>query len=260
MVEVLAGEKITLTFDRHAAHFLCHLHYLGKLLFKRMAELGGVQAADQLDPGALHHKALMGQGEQSPHIQQRGIPHREPEAGEAVSQLGDVLRPTQRGDEPAHLLRVGVRGLVCGRGCFPARGGQILCFDEDAEHGKVGQDLRKAQQIEQRQILQLLPGAQVEHQRPQQVGGKGPDMQDMEQHHKAARNDRMGHPEQGRNEAEQKINGFGDGGHRGRDRQRDHSGGGTGTVLFAGREDEGRRNAQIAKGLGEAGVHPDDAV
>ena len=36
-------------------------------------------------------------------------------------------------------------------------------------------------------------------------------MQDMEQHHKAARNDRMGHPEQGRNEAEQKINGFGDG-------------------------------------------------
>ena len=86
----------------------------------------------------------MGQGEQSPHIQQRGIPHREPEAGEAVSQLGDVLRPTQRGDEPAHLLRVGVRGLVCGKGCFPARGGQILCLDEDAEHGKVGQDLRKA--------------------------------------------------------------------------------------------------------------------
>ena len=27
-------------------------------------------------------------------------------------------------------------------------------------------------------------------------------MQDMEQHHKAARNDRMSHPEQGRNEAE----------------------------------------------------------
>ena len=219
-----------------------------------------MQAADQLDPGALHHKTFMGQGEQSPHIQQRGIPHREPEAGEAVSQLGDVLRPTQRGDEPAHLLRVGVRGLVCGKGCFPARGGQILCLDEDAEHGKVGQGLRKAQQIEQRHVLQLLPGAQVEHQRPQQVGGKGPDMQDMEQHHKAARNDRMGHPEQGRNEAEQKINGFGDGGHRGRDRQRDHSGGGTGTVLPAGREDEGRCNAQIAKGLGEAGVHPDDAV
>ena len=82
----------------------------------------------------------------------------------------------------------------------------------------------------------------------------------MEQHHKAARNDRMGHPEQGRNEAEQKINGLGDGGHGGRDRQRDHSGGGTGTVLPAGREDEGRCNAQIAKGLGEAGVHPDDAV
>ena len=88
-----------------------HRGHLGKLLFKRMAELGGVQAADQLDPGALHHKTFMGQGEQSPHIQQRGIPHREPEAGEAVSQLGDVLRPTQRGDEPAHLLRVGVRGL-----------------------------------------------------------------------------------------------------------------------------------------------------
>ena len=82
-----------------------HRGHLGKLLFKRMAELGGVQAADQLDPGALHHKTY-GQGEQSPHIQQRGIPHREPEAGEAVSQLGDVLRPTQRGDEPAHLLRV----------------------------------------------------------------------------------------------------------------------------------------------------------
>ena len=96
-----------------------HRGHLGKLLFKRMAELGGVQAADQLDPGALHHKTFMGQGEQSPHIQQRGIPHREPEAGEAVSQLGDVLRPTQRGDEPAHLLRVGVRGLVCGKGCFP---------------------------------------------------------------------------------------------------------------------------------------------
>ena len=100
-----------------------HRGHLGKLLFKRMAELGGVQAADQLDPGTLHHKTFMGQGEQSPHIQQRGIPHREPEAGEAVSQLGDVLRPTQRGDEPAHLLRVGVRGLVCGRGCFPARAG-----------------------------------------------------------------------------------------------------------------------------------------
>ena len=40
-----------------------HRGQLGKLLFKRMAELGGVQAADQLDPGALHHKALMGQGE-----------------------------------------------------------------------------------------------------------------------------------------------------------------------------------------------------
>ena len=97
-----------------------HRGHLGKLLFKRMAELGGVQAADQLDPGALHHKTFMGQGEQSPHIQQRGIPHREPEAGEAVSQLGDVLRPAQRGDEPAHLLRVGVRGLVCGKGCSPA--------------------------------------------------------------------------------------------------------------------------------------------
>ena len=56
-----------------------HRGHLGKLLFKRMAELGGVQAADQLDPGALHHKTFMGQGEQSPHIQQRGIPHREPE-------------------------------------------------------------------------------------------------------------------------------------------------------------------------------------
>lgn len=55
-----------------------HRGHLGKLLFKRMAELGGVQAADQLDPGALHHKTFMGQGEQSPHIQQRGIPHREP--------------------------------------------------------------------------------------------------------------------------------------------------------------------------------------
>ena len=33
-----------------------HRGHLGKLLFKRMAELGGVQAADQLDPGALHHK------------------------------------------------------------------------------------------------------------------------------------------------------------------------------------------------------------
>lgn len=82
-----------------------HRGHLGKLLFERMAELGGVQAADQLDPGALHHKTFMGQGEQSPHIQQRGIPHREPEAGEAVSQLGDVLRPTQRGDEPAHPAR-----------------------------------------------------------------------------------------------------------------------------------------------------------
>ena len=51
-----------------------HRGHLGKLLFKRMAELGGVQAADQLDPGALHHKTFMGQGEQSPHIQQRGIP------------------------------------------------------------------------------------------------------------------------------------------------------------------------------------------
>ena len=58
-----------------------HRGHLGKLLFKRMAELGGVQAADQLDPGALHHKTFMGQGEQSSHIQQRGIPHREPEGG-----------------------------------------------------------------------------------------------------------------------------------------------------------------------------------
>lgn len=47
-----------------------HRGHLGKLLFKRMAELGGVQAADQLDPGTLHHKTFMGQGEQSPHIQQ----------------------------------------------------------------------------------------------------------------------------------------------------------------------------------------------
>ena len=38
-----------------------HRGHLGKLLFKRMAELGGVQAADQLDPGALHHKTFMGQ-------------------------------------------------------------------------------------------------------------------------------------------------------------------------------------------------------
>ena len=73
-----------------------HRGHLGKLLFKRMAELGGVQAADQLDPGALHHKTFMGQREQSPHIQQRGIPHREPEAGEAVSQLGDPAHPARQ--------------------------------------------------------------------------------------------------------------------------------------------------------------------
>lgn len=43
-----------------------HRGHLGKLLFKRMAELGGVQAADQLDPGALHHKTFMGQESRAP--------------------------------------------------------------------------------------------------------------------------------------------------------------------------------------------------
>lgn len=103
-----------------------HRGHLGKL-FKRMAELGGVQAADQLDRVPCT-TSLWGRERRAP-ISSSGGSHREPEAGEAVSQLGDVLRPAQRGDEPAHLLRVGVRGLVCGKVCFPARGGQILCFD-----------------------------------------------------------------------------------------------------------------------------------
>lgn len=66
----LSGELSPQTTERFRHNYTVslikmqsHRGHLGKLLFKRMAELGGVQAADQLDPGALHHKTFMGQGE-----------------------------------------------------------------------------------------------------------------------------------------------------------------------------------------------------
>ena len=43
-----------------------HRGHLGKLLFKRMAELGGVQTADQLDR-VLHHKTLWDRESRAPY-------------------------------------------------------------------------------------------------------------------------------------------------------------------------------------------------
>ena len=70
----------------------------------------------------------------------------------------------------------------------------------------------------------------------------------------------MGRPEHRRGKAEQKIHRLRDGGQRGCDRQRQHSRRRAGAAALAGRGNERRRNAVIAKCFGKAGVHPDDLI
>ena len=106
----------------------------------------------------------------------------------------------------------------------------------------------------------LRGGAQVEHQRTQQVGGERPDLQRIQQDHEAACKGRMEHPQHGRDEAEQEIDRFGDGRQRRCDRQRQDGRSRALPALLFGSEDERRRDAQIAERFGEAGVHPDDVI
>lgn len=96
------------------------------------------------------------------------------------------------------------------RGCFPLRcpagRGQVEHTDDGRKDHRIGQDLQNAQQVEQRDAMRLLRGgAQVEHQRTQQVGGERPDLQRIQQDHEAACKGRMEHPQHGRDEAEQEI-------------------------------------------------------
>ena len=85
-------------------------------------------------------------------------------------------------------------------------------------------------------------------------------MAQVQQHDEGARDDRMGQPEHRCREAEQEIQRFGDGRQRRREGQRQQLGSGLFAVLPPGAEDERRRDAKVAEGLGEAGVHPDDAL
>ena len=70
----------------------------------------------------------------------------------------------------------------------------------------------------------------------------------------------MDHPQHRRDEAEQKIDRFGDGRQRCRDRQRQNGRSRALPALLFGGEDERRRDAQIAERFGEASVHPDDVI
>ena len=70
----------------------------------------------------------------------------------------------------------------------------------------------------------------------------------------------MGHPEHRAGKTEQKVQRLGDGRHRCAEGQRQQGRRRGAPRPGLGAEDEGRRNAPVAKGLGKAGVHPHHAV
>ena len=85
-------------------------------------------------------------------------------------------------------------------------------------------------------------------------------MEGVQQHDEQAGDAGVCHPQDGGSEAEHEVQRLGDGGQRSGKGQRHQNGSGLFAVLLAGAEDEGRHDAKVAEGLGEAGVHPHDAV
>ena len=136
--------------------------------------------------------------------------------------------------------------------CAAGRG-QVQRPDDHGENDEVDRDFGQTQQIEQGRAAGLpRRSAQVEDQRPQQVGGERPDMEGVQQDHEPAGDGRMEHPEHRRDEAEEKVHRLGDGRQRGRDRQRQDGRRRLLPALLPGCEDKGRRDAEVAEGLGKA--------
>ena len=137
---------------------------------------------------------------------------------------------------------------------------QVEGLDQQGEHHKVHCDLAQRQQVQGGIVGLICTGRKVHQNRAEEVGGKAGDMEDVQQHDEQAGDAGVCHPQDGSREAEHEIQRLGDRGQRSGKGQRHQNGSGLFTVLLAGAEDKGRHDAKVAEGLGEAGVHPHNAV
>ena len=209
----------------------------------------------------MHHTAA-GQGFQGLLLDEGRVVHRDTQAGKAVVYRADVLPPAKGCNELFYSLLVQRQGLFRPGRLFraAARCGQVQRLDEHSEHHKIHRDLGKAQQIQHRVVRAGRTSGKVHHKRPQKVRGKRRDSAQVQQHDEAAGDGCVRQPQNRCREAEQKIQRLRNGSQRCRKGQRQQLKGSLFAAAPPGTEDECRRNAKVAEGLGKAGVHPHDAI